>query len=109
MGGAALIVVTAPNPELIGDLVNGLAPLGKLLILAPVGDVPISSVALIGKGASVHGWPSGHALDTEEAIGFAKVHDVECMVEVSQDVGLYALIDADPFLRSSRLRRRMRL
>ena len=34
LGGAALIVVTAPNPKIIPDLVNGLAPLGKLLILA---------------------------------------------------------------------------
>tara|TARA_R110002003_G_scaffold235_6_gene17000 strand:+ start:9534 stop:9935 length:402 start_codon:yes stop_codon:yes gene_type:complete len=34
MGGASLIVVTAPNPEVMGPLVNGLGPLGKLLILA---------------------------------------------------------------------------
>lgn len=34
MGGASLIVVTAPNPDIMGPLVNGLGPLGKLLILA---------------------------------------------------------------------------
>jgi len=34
MGGASLIVVTAPNPELMGPLVDGLAFRGKLLILA---------------------------------------------------------------------------
>jgi D-arabinose 1-dehydrogenase-like Zn-dependent alcohol dehydrogenase len=34
MGGASLIVVTAPNPKVMGPLVNGLGPLGKLLILA---------------------------------------------------------------------------
>lgn len=34
MGGASLIVVTAPNPQVMGPLVNGLGPLGKLLILA---------------------------------------------------------------------------
>jgi len=33
------------------------------------------------KGASVHGWPSGHALDSEEAIQFAQHQDVKCMVE----------------------------
>lgn len=32
-------------------------------------------------GRSVHGWPSGHALDSEEAIRFAQIHDVKCMVE----------------------------
>jgi len=81
MGGASLIVVTAPNPEIISPLVNGLGILGKLLILAPVGDVPVNSVAMIMKGTSVGGWPSGHALDCEEAISFANTHGVKCMVE----------------------------
>lgn len=78
IGGAALVVVTAPNPKIIGGLLNGLAPGGKLLILAPVGDVPVNSIAMITKGLSVHGWPSGHALDSEEAIQFAYHHDVNC-------------------------------
>lgn len=78
MGGAALIVVTAPNPQIISPLLNGLAAGGKLLVLAPVGDLPVNSVAMISKGLSVHGWPSGHALDEEEAIQFAKHHDVNC-------------------------------
>ncbi|KAF2643815.1 alcohol dehydrogenase [Massarina eburnea CBS 473.64] len=81
MGGASLIVVTAPNPKIIGPLAKGLGPLGKLLILAPVGEVPIDSMTLIGKGASVHGWPAGHALDSEEAINFADHQNVKCMVE----------------------------
>ena len=34
MGGAALVVATAPNPELISPLVGGIKPLGKLLVLA---------------------------------------------------------------------------
>lgn len=80
LGGAAIIVQTAPNPQVVGSLVGGLAPGGKLLSLAPVGEVPIDTVALVLKGRSVHGWPSGHALDSEEAIRFAQTHDVRCMV-----------------------------
>lgn len=34
MGGAALVVTTAPNTEVMKSLINGLGPLGKLLILA---------------------------------------------------------------------------
>jgi D-arabinose 1-dehydrogenase-like Zn-dependent alcohol dehydrogenase len=34
MGGAALIVATAPNPKVIAPLVDALQPGGKLLILA---------------------------------------------------------------------------
>jgi len=81
MGGADLIVVTAPNPKIIAGLVWALAPMGKVLILAPVGDVAIPTTPLILKGLSVHGWPSGHALDCEEAIEFAQRQDVKCMVE----------------------------
>ncbi|KAF2669863.1 alcohol dehydrogenase [Microthyrium microscopicum] len=81
MGGADLIVITAPNPELITPLTSALAPQGKLLILAPVGDVPVNSVSMITKATSIHGWPSGHNLDTQEAIEFAQRFDVNCMIE----------------------------
>ncbi|KAH7001103.1 chaperonin 10-like protein [Ilyonectria destructans] len=81
LGGASIIVQTAPNPKVMGPLVAGLAPGGKLLSLAPVGAVPIDTVTLVSKGASIQGWPSGHALDSEEAIRFAMVHNVKCMIE----------------------------
>ncbi|KAA6409241.1 MAG: alcohol dehydrogenase [Lasallia pustulata] len=81
LGGAALIVVTAPDPALVSNLIYGLGVLGKLLILAPVGKVEVDTVAMIGKGLSIHGWPSGQALDSEEAIEFAEIHNINCMVE----------------------------
>lgn len=34
MGGAALIVTTSPNAEQISELLKGLGPMGKLLILS---------------------------------------------------------------------------
>ena len=34
MGGAAMIVSTAPNPDIVGDLVNGLGAGGKLVLLS---------------------------------------------------------------------------
>lgn len=81
LGGAAIIVQTAPNPKVVGGLINGLAVGGKLLSLAPVGAVEINTMTLLSKAASVQGWPSGHALDSEEAIRFAINHGVKCMIE----------------------------
>jgi D-arabinose 1-dehydrogenase-like Zn-dependent alcohol dehydrogenase len=81
LGGAACIIFTAPNPKLIQPLMGGLGPLGKLLILAAAGPAEINTAAMIGNGLSVVAWPSGHALDSEEAIDFAMRHDVHCMVE----------------------------
>ena len=45
------------------------------------GDVKISTIDLVVKGLSVHGWPSGHAKNSEDAIAFAEKHGVKCLVE----------------------------
>ncbi|KAI1768136.1 alcohol dehydrogenase [Hypoxylon sp. FL1150] len=81
LGGAAMIVATAPNAKAISPLVGGLQSGGKLVVLAPVGPVEFDTGVLVNKGASVHGWPSGHALDSEEAIQFSKDHGVKCLIE----------------------------
>jgi D-arabinose 1-dehydrogenase-like Zn-dependent alcohol dehydrogenase len=81
LGGAAMIVATAPNPKAIGPLTGGLQPGGKVLILSPVGEIGVNSVDLIMRAISVTGWPSGHARDSEEAIAFTHIHDINCMVE----------------------------
>ena len=36
---------------------------------------------MIGKGLSIVAWPSGHQMDSEDAISFAQIHSVECMIE----------------------------
>jgi D-arabinose 1-dehydrogenase-like Zn-dependent alcohol dehydrogenase len=81
MGGAALIVATAPNPKAIAPLTAGLEAGGRILVLAPCGPIEINSVDLIMKATGVVGFPSGHALDSEEAIAFTKLHGIKCMVE----------------------------
>ncbi|KAH9894685.1 alcohol dehydrogenase [Xylariomycetidae sp. FL2044] len=80
-GGAAMIVATAPNGKAISPLVGGLQAGGKLVVLAPVGPVEFDTGNMVTKGISIHGWPSGHALDSEEAIRFSQDHGVKCMVE----------------------------
>lgn len=81
LGGASLIVCTAPNPKSISPLTGGLEAGGKVLILAPCGPVEVISEHLIMKAVSVCGYPSGHALDSEEAIAFTRLHGIECMIE----------------------------
>ncbi|KAJ9132084.1 alcohol dehydrogenase [Pleurostoma richardsiae] len=81
LGGAQMICATSPNGKSIGRLVGGLAAGGKLLVLGAAGPVEFNTVEMISKAASVHGHPSGHTLDCEEAIQFAAHHGVKCMVE----------------------------
>jgi D-arabinose 1-dehydrogenase-like Zn-dependent alcohol dehydrogenase len=82
LGGADLIVATAPSSKLITEMVGGLATRGKLLAVAPpVGPIEVDIMQLIGKGSSVEGWSAGHALDCEEAIEFAQIHGVKAWIE----------------------------
>jgi D-arabinose 1-dehydrogenase-like Zn-dependent alcohol dehydrogenase len=81
LGGASCIIFTAPNQKLIPSLLQGLGPLGKLLILAASAPVEVNTASMISKGLSLVAWPSGHALDSEEAIAFAQVHNVNVMIE----------------------------
>lgn len=81
LGGAGLIVCTAPIASAISPLTGGLAHGGKLLVLAPCGPIEVNTLDLVMKAAIVTGFPSGHALDCEEAIEFTKLHGVKCMVE----------------------------
>ncbi|KAK8099848.1 zinc-binding dehydrogenase [Apiospora kogelbergensis] len=80
-GGAAAIVATAPNPAAIGPMVAGLRVGGKLLVVAAAGPITVDSNTMLMRAASVVGWPSGHALDAEEAVQFAADHGIRCMVE----------------------------
>jgi D-arabinose 1-dehydrogenase-like Zn-dependent alcohol dehydrogenase len=63
-------------------LLQGLGPLGKLIILAaPPTPVELHPAMMIHYGNSITAWPSGHAQDTEEAIKFAEDQGIECMIE----------------------------
>ena len=81
LGGADCIAVTAPNPDVITPLLEGLAPAGTLLLWTAIGPVPVNTVPMVLNALSVRGWPSGHALDSEEAIEFADKQGIECMIE----------------------------
>ncbi|KAI9819369.1 MAG: hypothetical protein M1826_001166 [Phylliscum demangeonii] len=79
LGGAALIVATAPAATLIEPLIHGLRAYGTLLVLAPVGRLAVDTDVLLLKALSVRSWLTGHALDGDETIEFAREHDIRCM------------------------------
>ncbi|KAF2492045.1 GroES-like protein [Lophium mytilinum] len=81
LGGAALILTTAPSGSVIAPLLGGLMHGGKLLILGAAGEVTFNTLPMLFKGLSIHGWPSGHSIDSEEALKFCENHGVDCMVE----------------------------
>ncbi|GAA5947697.1 hypothetical protein JCM10213_002082 [Rhodosporidiobolus nylandii] len=80
-GGAKVIVCTAPNPEIVQTLVNGLGVNGQLLILAVGGNIEVPMIALIQKRLSIRGWPSGNPIDEEDTVRFAQAAGVHCKVQ----------------------------
>jgi len=82
MGGARVILATAPNSKSISEVAGGLGPNGKLLIVAAAADpIEVSPMLLIGGRRSVAGWPSGHAKDSEAALAFSALAGVHPMIE----------------------------
>lgn len=81
LGGARLIIVTAPTAEVAGPLLSGLGVLGKLLFLSVPGDITVNTFAMLSKGLSVQCWPGGHDGDPEDAIIFTERHNVDCKIE----------------------------
>ncbi|OCH95688.1 GroES-like protein [Obba rivulosa] len=81
LGGARVIMCTAPNAKVIQSLVPALAVNGELLLLAVCDEIAINPVPLVNKRLSIRGWPAGSAKDDEECIIFAQAHGIKCMVE----------------------------
>src|SRR5712672_758034 len=82
LGGANVILATAPNAQAISGLVDGLAPSGKLLVpAAPAEPLTINVFSLIMKRSSVAGWYSGTAKDSQDTLEFSALSGVHPMIE----------------------------
>lgn len=82
LGGANLILATAPSAQAISPLVDGLAPSGKLLVpAAPADPLTISMMSLITGRRSVAGWYSGTAKDSQDTMEFSALTGVHPMIE----------------------------
>ncbi len=82
MGGATIILATAPNSKAIGQLANGLKVNGKLMVVgASMDGLDISPMQLIGGKRSVMGWASGTAMDSEDTLNFSALTGATSIIE----------------------------
>jgi D-arabinose 1-dehydrogenase-like Zn-dependent alcohol dehydrogenase len=81
LGGADLVLATAPHAEAIASTVNGLKNRGKLLIVAaPFEPMQIGAFPLLS-GKSIAGWPSGSSIDSEDTMNFSALTGVRPRIE----------------------------
>ena len=82
LGGASVILATAPNSKAMSDLVDGLGVGGKLIVVgASPEPISVTPIQLIGQRRSIQGWPSGSARDSEETLNFCALTGIRPMVE----------------------------
>jgi D-arabinose 1-dehydrogenase-like Zn-dependent alcohol dehydrogenase len=82
LGGARVILATAPSAKAISDVVGGLGVNGNLLIpAAPNDPLTVSATALLTGRRQVAGWYSGTARDSQDTLKFSALSDVHPMIE----------------------------
>jgi len=82
MGGAHVILATAPDSKSISALVNGLGPRGTLLVVgAGLESLTVTPLQLIGGSKAIHGWASGTARDSQDTLEFSSLSGVRPMIE----------------------------
>jgi D-arabinose 1-dehydrogenase-like Zn-dependent alcohol dehydrogenase len=81
LGGADLVLATAPHSAAIASTIDGLKPRGKLLLVAaPFEPLTLSAFSLLS-GKTVAGWPSGSSIDSEETMAFSALTGVRPRTE----------------------------
>jgi propanol-preferring alcohol dehydrogenase len=82
MGGAKLILGTAPSGQGMSDLVPGLAPRGTLQVVAvPHDPLQIMASTLVFGGRRVIGALTGTVVDNEETLAFSLLQDVKPLIQ----------------------------
>ncbi len=82
LGGASVILATAPDSKAMSALIDGLGVSGQLLVVGASFDpINVTPVQLIMARRSIRGWPSGTARDSEDTLNFCALTGIRPMVE----------------------------
>ena len=82
LGGAKVILATAPSSKAMSELIDGLGPNGKLMVVGAAFDpIEVTPLQLIGGSRSIQGWSSGTPTDSEDTLRFAELTGVRPMIE----------------------------
>jgi len=81
-GGAQVILATAPSSKAMSEVIDGLAPNGRLIVLGAAAEpIEVTPLQLITGSRTVQGWASGTPADSEDTLRFAELSGVRPMIE----------------------------
>ena len=82
LGGAQVILATAPSSKSMSDAFDGLGPNGKLIVVGVESNpIQVTPVQLVTASRSIHGWASGTPADAEDTLNFSELTGVRAMIE----------------------------
>jgi D-arabinose 1-dehydrogenase-like Zn-dependent alcohol dehydrogenase len=82
LGGAKVILATAPSSKAMSELIDGLGSNGKLMVVGATFDpIEVTPFQLIGWSRTIQGWASGTPTDSEDTVNFAELSGVRAMIE----------------------------
>jgi D-arabinose 1-dehydrogenase-like Zn-dependent alcohol dehydrogenase len=82
LGGAQVVVATAPNSKAMSELIDGLAGNGKLMVIGATFDpIQVTPLQLISGSRTIQGWAAGTPTDSEDTMRFAELTGVRPMIE----------------------------
>jgi len=83
LGGAQVILATAPSSKAMSELIDGLGPNGKLMVIG-VAPEPIEvtpAQLIVPNPRTIQGWASGTPTDSEDTLHFCELTGVRPMIE----------------------------
>ncbi len=82
LGGAQVILATAPSSKAMSEVINGLGPNGKLVVVGVTFDpIEVTPVQLVSGSRTIQGWASGTPTDAEDTLRFAELAGVRAIIE----------------------------
>jgi len=82
MGGAQVILATAPDSKAMSQLIDGLSPDGRMVVVGVSPDpINVLPPQIVLKRRDIQGWPSGSSIDWEDTLNFSALSGVRPMIE----------------------------
>ena len=82
LGGAQVILATAPSSKAMSELFDGLGPNGKLMVIGVAFEpLEVTPVQLVNGSRTIQGWATGSSADEEDTLRFAELTGVRPMIE----------------------------
>ncbi|MFC6786655.1 alcohol dehydrogenase catalytic domain-containing protein [Halobaculum halobium] len=90
LGGADVVLATAPSAPAIESVIDGLGTDGRVVVVGVPGqEVSVDAQSLVGVRGGVDAWASGNARDSQDTLEFSDLR------EITPEIETYDLEDVD--------------